>query len=144
PGQQLAFNISGSEISNRPVTLSATNLPSGANFRDNGDNTGTFTWTPEAAQAGTYSVPFHAANTLGDGETAITLVKLSPPNDAFPEAPPIPALPYTNNVVTTAATTASDDPFAGLSRSRTVWYSLVLDQPARIVADCAGSDFQWD
>jgi hypothetical protein len=44
------------------LTMSATNLPTGSSFVDNGDNTGTFSWTPTLTQAGTYNPVFHASD----------------------------------------------------------------------------------
>ncbi len=57
---------------NDVVTLSATNLPSGATFDT---QTGVFAWTPGFDDAGTYSVTFTATDngipTLSDSETVV-------------------------------------------------------------------------
>lgn len=66
-GQQLTFSVSAlaPDIFTR-VYLTASNLPAGATFTDNKDGTGTFDWTPDYNQAGTYTeVHFEASdNTL--------------------------------------------------------------------------------
>jgi hypothetical protein len=67
-GDALSFNVSASDVNGDHVTLSATGVPSGATFNDNGDNTGTFSWTPGSTQSGTYVVTF--AGDDGHGGTA--------------------------------------------------------------------------
>jgi len=65
----LNFNISASDPDGTTPALSITGLPSGASFVDNGDGTGTFDWTPDFAQAGTYQVTFIASDgSLNDVE----------------------------------------------------------------------------
>ncbi len=46
----------------RRLFLSATGIPAGANFIDNGNNTGTFRWAPSSLQIGTYNVIFYATD----------------------------------------------------------------------------------
>ncbi len=50
-----AFDSTSPSLNPR-VFLGATGVPSGASFVDNGNNTGTFTWTPTDAQLGNYIV----------------------------------------------------------------------------------------
>src|SRR5258705_1894289 len=50
--------------------------PTGSSFVDNGNNTGTFSWTPGFSQAGSYSVTFRGNDGNGgtaDATTAITV-----------------------------------------------------------------------
>ena len=49
-GQKLQFTVKAVDLGNDKLTLSTSNLPSGASFTDNGDSTGTFTWTPTKSQ----------------------------------------------------------------------------------------------
>lgn len=64
------------------VALAATGLPSGASFTDNGNNRGTFRWTPTAGQAGSFRVGFTASGTAG-ADDAITVVRVvESPNTA--------------------------------------------------------------
>ncbi|MDW7710942.1 MAG: Ig-like domain-containing protein, partial [Deferrisomatales bacterium] len=64
-GQLLSFTVSASDPDGDPVTLSAAPLPTGATFLG-----GTFSWTPNFTQSGSYQVTFTAtANGLTDSET---------------------------------------------------------------------------
>ncbi|MDP3703837.1 MAG: FG-GAP-like repeat-containing protein, partial [Candidatus Omnitrophota bacterium] len=84
-GQSLLVTVSSSDPDNDPLTLSATNLPSGASFPEvqgTGSVSGTFTWTPDFTQAGTYpNVRF----TVSDGsltdfeDITITVQNVSSP-----------------------------------------------------------------
>jgi len=55
-GELLQFAVSATDPDDDPstLTLTASNLPSGATFTDNGDGTATFSWTPADGDAGTY------------------------------------------------------------------------------------------
>jgi uncharacterized delta-60 repeat protein len=53
-GQLLQFTVAASDPDGNNLTLTASNLPGGATFTDNGDGTGLFTWTPDFTQAGSY------------------------------------------------------------------------------------------
>ncbi len=73
--QPLVFNISGSDPDGTPLTLSASGLPSGASFTDNGNSTGGFNWTPTFSQAGSYPVIFIASDgSLADSESVVITV----------------------------------------------------------------------
>jgi hypothetical protein len=67
---RLEFSVSSSDPDGDNLTLNATseNLPGGWNFTDNGDGTGTFTWTPSYEDEGEYSVIL----TVSDDEFDIT------------------------------------------------------------------------
>ncbi|HOP06244.1 MAG TPA: Ig-like domain-containing protein [candidate division Zixibacteria bacterium] len=74
-GVNLSFTVSASDADGTTPTLSATNLPTGASFTDNGDGTGTFDWTPTFADAGPYSVTFTASDgSLTDDEVVTITV----------------------------------------------------------------------
>jgi len=62
----LTFDIAASDPDGTTPALTATSVPTGADFVDHTDGTGTFTWTPTADQEGAYQVVFHAS----DGEAA--------------------------------------------------------------------------
>ena len=59
-GSLLTFTLSAADPEGNPLTYSATNLPSSANFNA---STRTFSWTPTVAQVGNYNVTF----TVSDG-----------------------------------------------------------------------------
>ena len=63
-GQKLEFTIKSSNPNSDKLTLTYDNLPTGATFKDNGDDTGKFTWTPTSSQAGTYTIVFTTKNTI--------------------------------------------------------------------------------
>jgi hypothetical protein len=50
-GQPLAFVVSVLDPPGGTATLSATELPPGATFQDNGDGTGSFSWNPGSADS---------------------------------------------------------------------------------------------
>nr|MBN2277210.1 tandem-95 repeat protein [candidate division Zixibacteria bacterium] len=58
---ELIFNVSASDADGAIPALTAT-IPEGAGFTDNGDGTGTFTWTPTYDQAGDYTAIFYASD----------------------------------------------------------------------------------
>ncbi len=62
-GQQLAFNVFAADPDfDQTLTLTATNLPTGAAFVQTGANLGRFTWTPTANQTGAFTVTFTATD----------------------------------------------------------------------------------
>jgi hypothetical protein len=52
----LAIHVAATDAEGDHVTLSATGLPVGATFLDNGDDTGDFSWTPNPVDAGTHDL----------------------------------------------------------------------------------------
>ena len=61
-GVQVGFLVEASDPNGQPVALSASPLPVGAAFVDNGDGTATFNWTPAVGQAGAYTITFTATD----------------------------------------------------------------------------------
>jgi len=79
-GDPLAFVVSASDPDGpAPLTLTASPLPNGATFTDNGDGTGDFSW-PNATPADSYQVTFTASDAFNppgvDSET-ITITVLA-------------------------------------------------------------------
>jgi hypothetical protein len=75
---------------------------------------------------------------------AITVSAAPPANDDFDTATIISALPFTDVVDTTEATTAADDPVPSCvigSVQATVWYSLTPSNAMRIRMDTSGSNY---
>ena len=70
-GQAIRFTVSASDIDSSQITLSATGVPTGAQFDL---ATGTFSWTPTFLQAGDYVISFRATDNgspaLSDTKTA--------------------------------------------------------------------------
>ena len=72
----LAFTVTARDPDGDPIdSLTAAGLPPGATFTPGpGDTSGTFSWTPDFSQAGSYQVSFIAANALwGADTTAVTI-----------------------------------------------------------------------
>jgi hypothetical protein len=63
-GGQVGFLIQSSDPNGTTPTLSATQLPTGATFADEGNGVGVFSWFPAVGQAGSYTAKFQAS----DGE----------------------------------------------------------------------------
>jgi len=76
-GQLLTFTVSATDADGDHVTLTASNVPSGATFTDNGNNTGTFSWTPNSTQSGTYTVTFTGTDGNGGTGTATTVITVN-------------------------------------------------------------------
>jgi len=58
----LTFDVSATDPDGTTPVMTAGTMPAGAGFADNGDGTGTFTWTPTFDQAEVYTVMFYAAD----------------------------------------------------------------------------------
>ncbi len=73
--QTLNFNVSATDFDATTPTLIAQNVPANANFTDNGNGTGLFSFTPDYTQASVYNVRFIASDgALADTElVAITV-----------------------------------------------------------------------
>jgi hypothetical protein len=126
------------------VVLTAMGLPSGASFVDNGDNTGTFSWTPSGSQAGTYLLTFQGDNGQGGiGFTYTQIQVIAPPplNDDFDYPTVVPAIPFTVNQDATNATVASDDPFTCYGSNQTVWFAYTPQSNIRLEANTFGSNY---
>jgi hypothetical protein len=80
-----------------------------------------------------------AAITLALLQTS-TAVAAPPGNDDFDSAVVISALPFTDSVDTTEATTAADDPECA-GNGHTVWYSFTAPTEMGIEANTFGSDY---
>jgi hypothetical protein len=68
-----------------PVTVRAINMPSGAQFWDNGDGTGTMLWTPQINDAGYYMVIFEASDDATSVRDTIIIIVTEPKHLFAPE-----------------------------------------------------------
>lgn len=71
--QTLQVVVNGADTDGTLVSLSATDLPDGATFVDNGDNTGLLVWTPESGDVGDHDITLSAIDAL-DAQVGATLV----------------------------------------------------------------------
>lgn len=86
-GVLLSFTVSASDADGDPVALSANALPSGATFTDHGDDTGTFSWTPDLTQSGSYTVGFAGVDGNGGAGAASTTITVIDRKDDVIEVP---------------------------------------------------------
>lgn len=73
-GVNLTFTVTASDQDGDHVTLTADQVPSGAMFTDNMDNSAAFSWTPTSTQSGTYNVAFSGNDGHGGTGTAGTMI----------------------------------------------------------------------
>jgi hypothetical protein len=142
--QTQTFTVSATDTQSVHVVLTATGLPAGASFVDNGDNTGTFTWTPNSSQAGTYLLTFHGDDqqgNLGQTYTQIVVIAPPPPNDDFDHPTLAPSIPYTVSEDASNATTAPDDPYFCFGPNQTVWFAYTPASNIRLEANTFGSNY---
>ena len=78
--QNLAFTVTATDPEGQLCYLYASNLPGGAQFTDNGNNTGSFSWTPDATSAGSYVAYFTADDTFGGQTTASVAIDVTDAN----------------------------------------------------------------
>jgi PKD repeat protein len=117
-GSLLTFNISATDPDGGTLTYSAATLPTGATFSGQ-----TFTWTPTAAQSGSYPVTFTTSDgALTDSESITITV-----ND-IDNIPPATVLNLSADIPTETAITLSwsapgDDAATGTATSYDIRYS---------------------
>jgi VCBS repeat-containing protein len=143
-GQNQTFTVSATDSQSRHVALTAMGLPSGAGFVDNGDNTGTFNWTPSSAQIGTYLLTFQGDNGQGGiafAYTQMQVIATPPPNDDFSSATVVPAIPFTVSQDATNATVAPDDPITCYGNNQTVWFAYTPQSSMRLEANTFGTGY---
>jgi hypothetical protein len=141
--QNLTFTVTAVDAQSRHVVLSATGLPFGASFSDNGNNAGTFNWTPTSSHAGTYLLTFQGVNLPGNTGVAYTQVVVippPPPNDDFDHPTIAPSIPFTVSMDASNATVAPDDPFC-FRRNQTVWFAYIAVSNIRLEANTFGSNY---
>jgi uncharacterized repeat protein (TIGR02543 family) len=72
-GQLVTFQVNANDSQGEALTLTASGLPDGATFDDNGDGTGTFTWRPGITQTGDFVITFIASDGTGQGSTTVDI-----------------------------------------------------------------------
>jgi hypothetical protein len=81
-GMLLTFGVSATDEDGNHVTLTMGAHPLGADFVDNGNNTGTFSWTPGFGDAGGYDITFTGTDGLGGSGSATTHIDVHNVNQA--------------------------------------------------------------
>ncbi len=82
----LTFDVYSGDPDGTTPTLFTSTLPAGANFVDNTDTTGTFSWTPTFDQADNYPVTFYATDGIDTvfEEITITVNDINRPPELVP------------------------------------------------------------
>ena len=137
--QSVNFTVTATDVLSRHVALSATDIPPGASFADNGNNTGTFNWPNSIG--GTYLVTFQGDNHSGNIGATYTQITVTSQNDDFNNAIVIGSIPFTKNQNVTSATAAPDDPVGCYGMSQTVWYAFTPSSNIRLEANTFGSNY---
>ncbi len=83
-----SFVLSASDIESMPVVTSSA-LPTGAGFTDNGDGSGSFTWTPTYLQSGVYEIWFYATDDSSAVDSGLFTITV---NDAGNQQPVLAAI----------------------------------------------------
>lgn len=87
-GETLWITVSASDPEDDPLVLSATNLPTGATFADNGDGTADFAWTTTQEQAGLFrDILFRVSDGVYTASESITIAVNDPPAAEEPSVP---------------------------------------------------------
>jgi len=76
-GTAVNLSVVVADADNNNTTITASNLPTGATFTDNNNNTGTFTWTPSNTQSGTFVVTFAVNDNAGCVQMVTTVINVS-------------------------------------------------------------------
>ena len=107
----LEFDVSATDLEGATVTLSVTGLPTGAAFVDNGDGTGTFSWTPGTGDIGVYpGVTFTAEDDAAQTDSvAIALFVTAPPKLFFSDEVPLNTTAPDDGVLDYSADLATDE-----------------------------------
>lgn len=141
--QPLSFTVSGIDAQSLRVVLTASNVPPGATFIDLGNSTGSFSWTPTSAQAGTYVVTFTGNDGAGNSAVVSTQIAVIPPppsNDDILGATSIPTFPYSLSEDVSTASSAPSDPFCD-GNAQSVWFTYTATSNERLEVNTFGSNF---
>jgi hypothetical protein len=79
--------VQGSTASGNAPRLSASPLPAGARFTDQGNGTASFTWTPAVGQAGRYVVTYTAGDAALETTQSAAITVQSAKRPAGPDIP---------------------------------------------------------
>ncbi|MFA6216025.1 MAG: putative Ig domain-containing protein, partial [Candidatus Omnitrophota bacterium] len=104
----LTFSISATDADNDTLVYSAAGLPSGATFFGQ-----TFSWTPTAVQAGTYTVTFEVSDDYDATDSEAVVITVTTTADIAPVLASIGNKTVDENVAltfTVSATDADNDP----------------------------------
>ncbi|MCH7948677.1 MAG: tandem-95 repeat protein, partial [candidate division Zixibacteria bacterium] len=103
----LSFGVSATDIESTP-TLTTSTLPTGAVFTDNGNGTGSFDWTPDLTQSGSYNVTFYATDDSSAVDSEVVTITVTDAGNQLPILSAIGAQSTTENVLLSFGVSATD------------------------------------
>ena len=80
----IAASLCGLGQSAPNPVLTTSTRPTGAGFTDNGDGTGSFSWTPDFTQSGSYDITFYATDDSSAVDSEVVTIAV---NEAGNQAP---------------------------------------------------------
>jgi phage I-like protein len=104
----LSFSVSATDADATTPTLTTSALPSGAVFTDNGNGTGSFSWTPGFTQAGSYPVVFRATDAGLAVDSESVTITVTDAGNQTPVLAAIGAQSTTENVLLSFSVSATD------------------------------------
>ncbi|MEW5797279.1 MAG: putative Ig domain-containing protein, partial [Candidatus Zixiibacteriota bacterium] len=104
----LSFGVSVTDIDGTIATLTHTSLPAGASFIDNGNNTGSFDWTPTYLQSGIYTVTFYATDDSSSVDSEVVTITVIDAGNRLPVLASIGTQSTTENINLNFTVSATD------------------------------------
>ena len=123
-GNLLTFTVTASDPDGDGLTLSASNVPTGASFNPSSQ---VFSWTPDYGDAGIYNVQFTVTDNGTPAESDLEIVPITvvePPASNLPPDQPIIASPHDGEMETDLLLTVETEPFSdpdGDTHKETQW-----------------------
>ena len=109
-GSTLNFDVTATDPDGDHVDLVGSALPPGSTFHDNGDNTGTFAWSPITGQAGTHLASFSGNDGRGgSGSASTTITVTDVVSENHPPTVSAPATLQTDEGVNLSFTVTASD-----------------------------------
>ena len=105
---QLTFGLTSSDPDGPPPALTASALPDGATFIDSGNGNGSFDWTPDFLQSGSYDVTFYVTDSSFGIDSEVVTITVIDAGNQLPILSAIGAQSTTENLLLNFGVTASD------------------------------------
>lgn len=106
-GGTLSLNVTATDPNSDPLTFTATGLPAGATFTDQGNGAAILTWTPGANDAGAYNITVTVSDGKGMTDIETFTVTVTQSNQA-PSLNPIQSQSVNEGASVTLSITATD------------------------------------
>jgi len=123
-GNLLTFTVTASDPDGDGLTLSASNVPTGASFSPSSQ---VFSWTPDYGDAGIYNVQFTVTDNGTPADSDLEIVPITvvePPASNLPPDQPMISSPHDGEMETDLLLTVETEPFSdpdGDTHKETQW-----------------------